>query len=173
MNEDWTEIVEDLSPCLEAGPDKKKCLLGIGNCLRYLSWKTTNGTMVFRHQSTPNDEESMQPYICLCIKNEGNVLLPVLPVITEKQDRDAEKRLASFMQQSEFNVALYIGRNIGLYYRTPDSTEDPVRVLTAEFRKDDTEGDTICDLLAYDDFNPEKMECFCNKRYREQSIAAD
>lgn len=70
------------------------------------------------------------------------------------------------MKRSGFIVALYIGRNIELYYRVPGGTEEPVRVLTAEFRKDDTEGSAICDLLVYDGFSPEKMERFCKGRYK-------
>ena len=101
------------------------------------------------------------------MKNGRNAPLPVLPVITERQEQDTEKRLALFMKRSGFNVALYIGRNIGLYYRVPGGTEEPVRVLAAELRKDDTEGSAICDLLAYDGFNPEKMERFCKERYKE------
>ena len=167
MNENWPEIVEDLSPYLETGRDENECLRGIGNCLRYLGWKKTNGTMVFGHKPVPGDGEPLQPDICLCMKNGRNAPLPVLPVITERQEQDTEKRLALFMKRSGFNVALYIGRNIGLYYRVPGGTEEPVRVLAAELRKDDTEGSAICDLLAYDGFNPEKMERFCQERYKE------
>lgn len=167
MNENWPEIVEDLSPYLATGWDKSECLRGIGNCLRYLGWKKTNGTMVFGHKPVPGDGESVQPDICLCMKNGENAPLPVLPVITEGQEQNTEKRLALFMKRSGFNVALYIGRNIGLYYRVPGGTEEPVRVLSAEFRKDDTEGSAICDLLAYDGFSPEKMERFCKERYKE------
>lgn len=157
--------MEDLSPYLETGRDKNECLRDIGNCLRYLGWKKTNGTMVFGHKPVPDDGESVQPDICLCIKNGENAPLPVLPVITGIQD--TEKRLALFMKRSGFNVALYIGRDIGLYYRVPGGTEESVRVLAAEFRKDDTEGSEICDLLAYDGFSPEKMERFCKERYKE------
>ena len=167
MNENWSEIVEDLPPYLEAGPDKNECLRGIGNCLRYLGWKKTNGTMVFGHKTAPGDGESAEPDICLCMKNGGNAPLPVLPVLTGRQGQDTEKRLALFMRQSGFNVALCISRNIELYYKVPGGTEDPVRVLTAEFRKDDAEGSAICDLLAYDGFSPEKMERFCKERCKD------
>lgn len=123
--------------------------------------------MVFAHKPTPGDRKSIQPDICLCMKNEGNIPLPVLPVITGRQEQDTEKSLALFMRRSGFNVVLYIGSNIGLYYRIPDGMEDPVRLLTAEFRKDDAEGSVICDLLAYDGFSMEKMKRFCKERYKE------
>ena len=48
MNENWPEIVEDLSPCLRPGAIKGDYLRDVGYCLRYLGWKKTNGTMVFR-----------------------------------------------------------------------------------------------------------------------------
>lgn len=39
MNENWPEIVEDLSPCLRPGAIKGDYLRDVGYCLRYLGWK--------------------------------------------------------------------------------------------------------------------------------------
>lgn len=68
MNENWPEIVADLSPYLKPEAVKGDYLRDIGYCLRYLGWKKTNGTMVFRDVKPSGGDGSGQPDILLCKK---------------------------------------------------------------------------------------------------------
>ena len=160
MNENWPEIVEDLSPCLRPGAIKGDYLRDVGYCLRYLGWKKTNGTMVFRDMWHSGGDDSGHPDILLCKKEKDGTCLPVLPVVVELPDSEPSGRLALSMRQLKLDIGLYIGKNIRLYYQTPGSKDEPVCAFVADFQKDDMNGSAICDLLLYENFSPEKMNGF-------------
>ena len=44
-NENWAEIVDTLHPYLDGSREKERYLKDIGNCLRFLGWRKTNGVM--------------------------------------------------------------------------------------------------------------------------------
>lgn len=148
-NEDWSEIVDTLRPYLNGNPAKEKLLKDVENCLRFLGWKKTNGTM--RSRST-SDGESGKPAITL-LKREGDSGWQAFPVMTESPDG------------MTYATGLYIRENIRLYYRPDSGTGIPVCVLTAEFREDDTNGPLLCALLSYKEFDLQSVENFCLRRY--------
>ena len=108
MNENWPEIVEDLSPCLRPGAIKGDYLRDVGYCLRYLGWKKTNGTMVFRDMWHSGGDDSGHPDILLCKKEKDGTCLPVLPVVVELPDSEPSGRLALSMRQLKLDIGLYI-----------------------------------------------------------------
>ena len=57
-NENWAEIVDTLHPYLDGSREKERHLKDIGNCLRFLGWRKTNGTMV---SCPPEDRSSGKP----------------------------------------------------------------------------------------------------------------
>lgn len=61
-NENWAEIVDTLHPYLDGSREKERYLKDIGNCLRFLGWRKTNGTMV---SCLPEDRSSGKPDIVL------------------------------------------------------------------------------------------------------------
>ena len=148
-NEDWSEIVDTLRPYLNGNPAKEKLLKDVENCLRFLGWKKTNGTM--RSRST-SDGESGKPAITL-LKREGDSEWQAFPVMTESPDG------------MTYATGLYIRENIRRYYRPDSGTGIPVCVLTAEFREDDTNGPLLCALLSYKEFDLQSVENFCLRRY--------
>lgn len=148
-NEDWSEIVDTLRPYLNGNPAKEKLLKDVENCLRFLGWKKTNGTM--RSRST-SDGESGKPAITL-LKREGDSGWQAFPVMTESPDG------------MTYATGLYIRENIRLYYRPDSGTGIPVCVLTAELREDDTNGPLLCALLSYKEFDLQSVENFCLRRY--------
>lgn len=148
-NEDWSEIVDTLRPYLNGNPAKEKLLKDVENCLRFLGWKKTNGTM--RSRST-SDGESGKTAITL-LKREGDSGWQAFPVMTESPDG------------MTYATGLYIRENIRLYYRPDSGTGIPVCVLTAELREDDTNGPLLCALLSYKEFDLQSVENFCLRRY--------
>lgn len=62
-------------------------LRDVGYCLRYLGWKKTNGTMVFRDMWHSGGDDSGHPDILLCKEKDGTCL-PVLPVVVELPDSE-------------------------------------------------------------------------------------
>ena len=148
-NEDWSEIVDTLRPYLNGNPAKEKLLKDVENCLRFLGWKKTNGTM--RSRST-SDGESGKTAITL-LKREGDSGWQAFPVMTESPDG------------MTYATGLYIRENIRLYYRPDSGTGIPVFVLTAELREDDNNGQLLCALLSYNEFDLQSVENFCLRRY--------
>ena len=52
MNENWPEIVETLIPYFETNSVEGDYQREIENCLKFLGWKKTNGTMVSQYTFT-------------------------------------------------------------------------------------------------------------------------
>ena len=117
-NENWPEIVDTLRPYTNGSPAKGRRLKDIENCLRFLGWRKTNGTM---SACTTPEENSGEPVIVLS-KRDGRAGLQRFPVMTESPDSMA------------YTAGLYMGENIRLYYRPGEETDRPVCVLTVELR---------------------------------------
>lgn len=141
-NENWPEIVDTLRPYTNGSPAKGRRLKDIENCLRFLGWRKTNGTM---SACTTPEENSGEPVIVLSKRN-GRTGLQRFPVMTESPDSMA------------YTAGLYIGENIRLYYRPGEETDRPVCVLTVKLREDDANGPVLCDLLSYKEFDLKSME---------------
>lgn len=148
-NENWAEIVDTLHPYLDGSREKERYLKDIGNCLRFLGWRKTNGTMV---SCPPEDRSSGKPDIVL-LKRGEDAGLQAFPVMTESPG------------EMVYAMGLYIGDNIRLYYNAPGEKGTPACVLTAEIRVDDANGPLLCDLLSFKGFNLKSMENFCLRRY--------
>ena len=144
-NENWAEIVDTLHPYLDGSREKERHLKDIGNCLRFLGWRKTNGTMV---SCPPEDRSSGKPDIVL-LKRGEDAGLQAFPVMTESPG------------EMVYAMGLYIGDNIRLYYNAPGEKGTPACVLTAEIRVDDANGPLLCDLLSFKGFNLKSMENFC------------
>ena len=148
-NENWAEIVDTLHPYLDGSREKERYLKDIGNCLRFLGWRKTNGTMV---SCPPEDRSSGKPDIVL-LKRGEDAGLQAFPVMTE------------FPGELVYVMGLYIGNNIRLHYNAPGEKGTPACVLTTEIRVDDANGPFLCDLLSFKGFNLKSMENFCLRRY--------
>ena len=171
MNENWPEIVETLIPYFETNSVEGDYQREIENCLKFLGWKKTNGTMVSQYTLPIGNSNSIRPDIVLWRKNEHDTQSPVLPIEIKRpsniRNERQENQLMSYMRQLKLNVGLYIGEKIQLYYDIPNDGENPICVFTAEIKKEDTNGSIICDLLSYDKFNLGKIETFCNEQYKK------
>lgn len=148
-NENWPEIVDTLRPYTNGSPAKGRRLKDIENCLRFLGWRKTNGTM---SACTTPKKNSGEPVIVLS-KRDGRAGLQRFTVMTESPD------------SMTYTAGLYMGENIRLYYRPGEETDRPVCVLTVELREDDANGPVLCDLLSYKEFDLKSMENFCLRRY--------
>ena len=80
MNENWPEIVETLIPYFETNSVEGDYQREIENCLKFLGWKKTNGTMVSQYTLPIGNSNSIRPDIVLWRKNEQDTQSPVLPI---------------------------------------------------------------------------------------------
>ena len=77
MNENWPEIVETLIPYFETNSVEGDYQREIENCLKFLGWKKTNGTMVSQYTLPIGNSNSIRPDIVLWRKNEHDTQSPV------------------------------------------------------------------------------------------------
>lgn len=130
-----------------------------------LGWKTSNGTMRTQYTINIGSSNSIRPDIVL-FKDEQ----PVLPIEIKKPTNLCSQRqseqLISYMRQLRLNVGLFIGENIQFYYDNLKDKEVTENVFCAEISKNDSNGDTICDLLSYENFTIENIEKFCQEQYQ-------
>ena len=139
-NENWAEIVDTLHPYLDGSREKERYLKDIGNCLRFLGWRKTNGTMV---SCPPEDRSSGKPDIVL-LKRGKDAGLQAFPVMTESPG------------EMVYAMGLYIGDNIRLYYNAPGEKGTPACVLTAEIRVDDANGPLSLRPAVFQRIQPEE-----------------
>ena len=71
------------------------------------------------------------------------------------------------MRQLKLNVGLYFGENIRFYYDNPDDLDNPVNVMTIELSKEDSNGNTFCEMLSYEKFSTNNLEEFCKEHYQQ------
>ena len=108
MNENWPEIVETLIPYFETNSVEGDYQREIENCLKFLGWKKTNGTMVSQYTLPIGNSNSIRPDIVLWRKNEHDTQSPVLPIEIKRpsniQNERQENQLMSYMRQLKLNV---------------------------------------------------------------------
>lgn len=103
-NENWAEIVDTLHPYLDGSREKERHLKDIGNCLRFLGWRKTNGTMV---SCPPEDRSSGKPDIVL-LKRGEDAGLQAFPVMTESPG------------EMVYAMGLYMGTTSGFIIMLPE-----------------------------------------------------
>lgn len=139
MNENWPEIVETLIPYFETNSVEGDYQREIENCLKFLGWKKTNGTMVSQYTLPIGNSNSIRPDIVLWRKNEHDTQSPVLPIEIKRpsniQNERQENQLMSYMRQLKLNVGLYIGEKIQLYYDIPMMERIPFVYLQRKLKK--------------------------------------
>ena len=166
MNENWPEIVESLLPYFKVNSREDDYQREIENCLKYLGWKKTNGTMRSQLSLPIGSSNAIRPDVVL-LKDDN----PVLPIEIKRplnvHSGRQENQLMSYMRQLRLNVGLLIGEKIELYYDVPYDGENPVCVFSSEINRDDAGGSVICDLLEYKRFSSDELEKFCKEQYNK------
>ena len=164
MNDNWIEIVETLQPYVKCNSTELKYQQEIENCLKFLGWRSSNKTMQSQLTLGFGAGNTLRPDIIL-YKNG----IPVLPIEIKRPDNVCNDKqvgqLGNYMRQLKSNVGLYFGENIRFYYDNPDDLDNPVNILTIEISKEDSNGDTFCEMLSYEKFSTNKLEEFCKERY--------
>ena len=106
MNENWPEIVETLIPYFETNSVEGDYQREIENCLKFLGWKKTNGTMVSQYTLPIGNSNSIRPDIVLWRKNEHDTQSPVLPIEIKRpsniQNVNTQFRAYPFYKASEW-----------------------------------------------------------------------
>ena len=139
MNENWPEIVETLIPYFETNSVEGDYQREIENCLKFLGWKKTNGTMVSQYTLPIGNSNSIRPDIVLWRKNEHDTQSPVLPIEIKRpsniQNERQENQLMSYMRQLKLNVGLYIGERYNFTMTFPMMERIPFVYLQRKLKK--------------------------------------
>ena len=166
MNDNWIEIVETLQPYVKCNSTELKYQQEIENCLKFLGWRSSNKTMQSQLTLGFGAGNTLRPDITL-YKNG----IPVLPIEIKRPDNVCNDRqvgqLGNYMRQLKLNVGLYFGENIRFYYDNPDDLDNPVNVMTIELSKEDSNGNTFCEMLSYEKFSTNNLEEFCKEHYQQ------
>lgn len=166
MNDNWIEIVETLQPHVKYNSTELKYQQEIENCLKFLGWRSSNKTMQSQLTLGFGAGNTLRPDIIL-YKNG----IPVLPIEIKRPDNICNDKqvgqLGNYMRQLKSNVGLYFGENIRFYYDNPDDLDNPINVLSIEISKEDSNGDTFCEMLSYGKFDKTSLEDFCKERHNQ------
>lgn len=166
MNEIWPEIVEALLPYFASDIAESTYQGKIEECLRYLGWKKTNGTMQSQYVLPIGNNNTVRPDIVLF---KPNIESPVLPIEVKRPSNVQCERqvtqLMTYVRQLNLKVGLYVGEKIQLYYNSDNG--DFTNVFTAEIQREDVNGSVLCNLLAFSDFDLDKLEDFCKAQYQQ------
>lgn len=139
MNENWPEIVETLIPYFETNSVEGDYQREIENCLKFLGWKKTNGTMVSQYTLPIGNSNSIRPDIVLWRKNEQDTQSPVLPIEIKRpsniRNERQENQLMSYMRQLKLNVGLYIGERYNFTMTFPMMERIPFVYLQRKLKR--------------------------------------
>lgn len=101
MNENWPEIVETLIPYFETNSVEGDYQREIENCLKFLGWKKTNGTMVSQYTLPIGNSNSIRPDIVLWRKNEHDTQSPVLPIEIKRPSNIRNERQENIIRKTK------------------------------------------------------------------------
>lgn len=160
------EIVATLQPYIVDNSTETKYQQEIENCLKFLGWRNSNKTMQSQVTINIGNNNSIRPDIVL-YKNG----VPVLPIEIKRPNNTCnakqQTQLKSYMRQLRLNIGLYIGENIQLYYDNPEDRDNPISVFKVELQQDDKNGEPLCEILFYPNFDIQKLEDLCKERYNQ------
>lgn len=169
MKDNWLEIYDILSYCINNGVTESTYQREIENCFKILGWRKTNSTLQSQVTIPIGSNNFIRPDIVLQKENENGNIVPVIAVEIKRPDNIKSERqelqLFSYMRQLRLNFGLYIGEKIQLYYDAQDNKENPIAnpvpVMTVNIKDTDNNGEVFCDLFAYEQCSIEKIENYC------------
>lgn len=173
MKETWLEIYDILSYCITNKVLESDYQKEVENCFKILGWKKSNKTLQSQQSMPIGCNKYIRPDIILQKSYDNSPsLIPVIVIEIKRPDNNINERqelqLFSYMRQARLNVGLFIGKNIQLFYDTPENNNLPTSVLTIEINKEERNGELFCELLDYKNFDLTKIESYCEDLYRKQ-----
>ena len=176
MKENWLEIYDILSYCINNGVMESTYQREIENCFKILGWRKTNSTLQSQVTIPIGSNNFIRPDIVLQKENDNGNIVPVIAVEIKRPDNIRSERqelqLFSYMRQLRLNFGLYIGEKIQLYYDAQDNKENPIAnpipVMTVNIKDTDNNGEVFCDLFAYEQCNTEKIENYCKEALKRK-----
>ena len=164
MNENWLEIVSMLRPHFDRDSTEDLYQEGVERCLQILGWKRFNNSMQVQY-SLPIGHNNFMRIDILLAKNGINVLPIEIKRPSNVCNSRQESQLLSYMRQLRLNVGLYIGEEIRVYYDNPEDSFDAICVFSSKIEDSNVNGEKLCNLLYYSNFDKEAFESFCRKEY--------
>ncbi len=161
----WNDIVIVLQECQTGEVLEKDYQQKIEEQFKLLGWSIYYGCV----ESKPVLETANTKIIPdIILKKDGVRVLPVeLKRPTNKLKEKNERQLFSYMRQLELRIGLYIGEKMQLYYNAPDDNLSPHPILTANLSLDSKEGQLLCDLLSYENFDIATLTEFCEQQLKK------
>ena len=161
--EKWFDIAFTLSECKRQNYSEEDYQSKIEDQFKFLGWSIYLGCVESKPSLPVGNSKVIIPDIVL--KKDGERVLPIeIKEPNNHLKKRQEEQLFSYMKQLDLRVGLYIGEILQLYYNAPDDKEEPHIILTTNFDADSKSGNVFCDLLSYDTFSVEKLECYCAKQ---------
>lgn len=164
MNENWLEIVSMLRPHFDRDSTEDLYQEGVERCLQILGWKRFNNSMQVQY-SLPIGNNNFMRIDILLGKNGINVLPIEIKRPSNVCNSRQESQLLSYMRQLRLNVGLYIGEEIRVYYDNPEDSLDAICVFSSKIEDSNVNGEKLCNLLYYSNFDKEVFESFCKDEY--------
>ena len=176
MKENWLEIFDILSSCINNKVTESTYQKEIENCFKILGWRKTNKTLQSQMTIPIGNNNYIRPDIILQKENEKGNIIPIIAVEIKRPDNIKSERqelqLFSYMRQLRLSFGLYIGEKIQLFYDAMDKKENPIAspisVLTVDITDTDDNGEIFCELFSYDQCNSEKIESYCKESLKRE-----
>lgn len=176
MKENWLEIFDILSSCINNKVTESTYQKEIENCFKILGWRKTNKTLQSQMTIPIGNNNYIRPDIILQKENEKGNIIPIIAVEIKRPDNikngRQELQLFSYMRQLRLSFGLYIGEKIQLFYDAMDKKENPIAnpisVLTVDIKDTDNNGEIFCELFSYDQCNSEKIESYCKESLKRE-----
>lgn len=176
MKDNWLEIYDILSYCINNGVTESTYQREIENCFKILGWRKANNTLQSQVTIPIGRNNFIRPDLVLQKENENGNIVPVIAVEIKRPDNIKSERqelqLFSYMRQLRLNFGLYIGEKIQLYYDAQDNKENPIAnpvpVMTVNIKDTDNNGEVFCDLFTYEECSSEKIESYCKESLKRK-----
>ena len=173
MSDNWLEIYDILNYCISKEVLESTYQREIENCFKILGWRKANNTLLSKISIPIGSYGYIQPDIVLQKKIDEKNNVPVVAIEIKRpnniKNERQEAQLFSYMRQMRLNYGLYIGENIQLFYDIPDNHDNPISVLSVSITREDKNGDVLCRLFDYENFDTAELEHFCREQYNKKN----
>lgn len=169
MKDLWNEISYYLLKCKERNSLEKDYENTIVHCLTLLGWKQSLGDINTQCPVQVGHETKLADIVVSSEGVEHFVIEVKRPghIISSKD----EQQLFSYMRVRKFQFGLYIGEDIRLYYDDSTSAEITEPAFIVDITKDNSDGESLVELLSKGSFDVERLREFCIRK-KEEALKA-
>lgn len=165
MYNNWSEIIEILSPVIGCNRSRAEIKMALESSLRTLGWRSSTGSMLNDYRV--NTGKIID--IVLGHKEETGTFHVSLPIFIYSNAiaNDINNTITSVMVDVKVKIAIVVGNTFDLFF-FDEKSDSAIKVSQISFEPEDKNGISLTSLLSASDFNEDRVISYFSSLYEAQ-----